>query len=44
MTNIIRTAVPEDIKAIRHVQKITWLATYPNSDFGISVKDIDLKK
>ena len=43
MTNIIRTAVPEDIKAIRHVQKITWLATYPNSDFGISIKDIESK-
>jgi hypothetical protein len=38
----IRTllALPAHAKQIREVQKITWLATYQNEEFGITEEDI----
>lgn len=35
--------VPEDVYGIRSVQKVTWLATYPNEQLGISKEDIALR-
>ncbi|MBI2029814.1 GNAT family N-acetyltransferase [Candidatus Gottesmanbacteria bacterium] len=37
----ITDAKPEDVNGIRDVQKITWLDTYPNAEFGITVDDIE---
>jgi ribosomal protein S18 acetylase RimI-like enzyme len=37
----IRDAVPTDADAIRQVQRLTWLATYPNEAFGITRADIE---
>lgn len=34
-------AIPTDIYGIRKVQKITWIATYPNKNFGITKQDIE---
>lgn len=36
-------AISDDVFSIRHVQKITWLATYPNKKYGITQKDIESK-
>lgn len=39
----IRTAIPDDAKEMVEVQRITWLATYPNREEGITYKDIEEK-
>lgn len=39
----IRHSVPDDVYGIRKVQKVTWLKTYPNSEEGITVEDIEKK-
>lgn len=39
----IRESIPEDVYAIRKVQRETWLKTYPNEDEGITVEDIEEK-
>ena len=36
----IRKASPQDIAALIQVHKLTWLATYPSVEFGITEKDI----
>src|SRR3989344_6735119 len=36
----IYSAVPNDGKGLVRVSRITWLATYPNKKFGITVKDL----
>ena len=33
-------AKPDDVMGILEVQKITWLATYVNEEYGITVQDI----
>ncbi|MCL5433241.1 MAG: GNAT family N-acetyltransferase [Patescibacteria group bacterium] len=40
---IIADAIQEDIHGIRNVQKISWLATYPNSEYEITYEDIENK-
>jgi ribosomal protein S18 acetylase RimI-like enzyme len=40
MSVIIEKANPEDAAAIFDVQRLTWLATYPNEEAGITYKDI----
>lgn len=37
----IMVASPEDARGIKEVQYKTWLATYPNTDLGITTDDID---
>lgn len=37
---IIRDSILEDSDAIREVSKITWLDTYPNVEYDITVNDI----
>jgi ribosomal protein S18 acetylase RimI-like enzyme len=39
----IYDAVPDDVEGIIEVQKITWLATYPNEEYGITLDDIKEK-
>ncbi|HUC20593.1 MAG TPA: GNAT family N-acetyltransferase [Candidatus Polarisedimenticolaceae bacterium] len=39
----IQIAVPEDAAAIYHVQRQTWLATYPNAAHGVTKQDIEAK-
>lgn len=34
------TALVEDARAIREVQDTTWMATYPNAEYGITREDI----
>lgn len=36
-------AKPEDAHAIRHIQRLTWLATYPSQKQGITRQDIESK-
>lgn len=36
-------ATAEDIVGIRAVQKETWLATYPNKDYGVTTEDINTR-
>lgn len=37
---IIAEATPNDVYPIRSVQRETWIATYPNKEFGITIEDI----
>ncbi len=37
---IVGIAIPEDVEEIAQVQSETWLATYPNEEFGITRDDI----
>jgi len=37
---IIETAVPSDAEGVFNVQRLTWLATYPNDELGITEEDI----
>lgn len=39
----IREAAPDDAAGIKRIQKITWLATYPSPENGISYEDIEKK-
>lgn len=39
----ITDATDEDIMGIRAVQKHTWLATYPNKEYGITTEDINAR-
>jgi RimJ/RimL family protein N-acetyltransferase len=39
----IGPAIKEDASGIFNVRLLTWLATYPNNDFGITQKDIHLR-
>lgn len=34
-------AIPDDVYGIRNVQRVTWLATYPNERLGITREDIE---
>lgn len=36
----VERAKPEDAEAVFDVQRQTWLATYPNDEFGITYEDI----
>lgn len=36
----ISLATPEDVEAIRNIQREVWLATYPNDEYGITIKAI----
>ncbi len=38
---IVRDAKPEDAEAIQKVYRETWLATYPNEEYGITREDIE---
>jgi len=38
---IIQKAVPEDALGVGEVFYKTWLATYPNEEFGVTVDDIE---
>lgn len=40
----IETAKPEDALGIAQIQEETWLATYPNEEFGVTEEDIRSKK
>jgi GNAT superfamily N-acetyltransferase len=42
-TVTIDTAMPDDAAAVFDVKRITWLATYPNSEAGITEADIRLQ-
>jgi hypothetical protein len=35
---------PEDALAIVRIQAASWLATYPNEQYGITSEDIEAKK
>jgi hypothetical protein len=37
----IRGVLPGDAEVIREVQRLTWLATYPNETYGITEEDIE---
>lgn len=37
-------ATPEDALAIVRIQAASWLATYPNEQYGITSEDIQAKK
>lgn len=37
---VIERANPEDAASIAHIQHESWLATYPNEEYGISADDI----
>ncbi len=39
----ITKATPEDALAIQNVLYQTWLATYPNEEYGITVEDIEVR-
>jgi ribosomal protein S18 acetylase RimI-like enzyme len=39
----IRKALPDDAEGMLRVQQITWLATYPNKDEGITKEDVKAK-
>jgi len=39
----IAEAGPDDVAGIAAVQKETWLVTYPNEEYGITVEDIQAK-
>lgn len=36
----VEEAIPADAAGIAHVQHVTWLATYPNEEYGITADDI----
>lgn len=40
---VIRKALPDDAAGIKRVQKLTWLATYPSPENGVSYDDIKQK-
>lgn len=40
-TIVIRSARLEDAEALAKLNKQTWLATYPNDEYGITHEDID---
>ncbi len=37
---LIEVATPEDAAAIRHIQNVVWIDTYPNEELGITVEAI----
>ena len=37
----IQKAIPEDAQGIGEVFYKTWLATYPNKEFGVTTEDVD---
>lgn len=39
----IELAKPADASAIATIQRVTWLATYPNEEHGITLEDISAK-
>ncbi len=41
MAILVRDAASTDEVGIRHVQRLTWLATYPNDAIGITHADIE---
>ncbi|MDB5258088.1 MAG: N-acetyltransferase, partial [Chitinophagaceae bacterium] len=40
---IIAPAIPEDAEVIQKVFYDTWLATYPNEEFNITVEDLEYR-
>lgn len=38
---IVRSAKPEDAETIQKVYRETWLATYPNEEYKITLEDIE---
>lgn len=40
---VVEIARPQDAAGIANVQKATWLATYPNEEYGISYDDVAAK-
>ncbi len=40
---VVETAQPEDAEAISELLRITWMATYPNAEAGITEEDIRLR-
>lgn len=43
MTIKIEPAVPEDAAAIFDVQRLTWFATYPNAEAGLTEENLRLR-
>lgn len=41
MAIVIHEATPDHAEAIREVQRHTWIATYPNAEYGITKADIE---
>lgn len=39
----VELAKPEDAEGVFNVQKLTWLATYPNAEAGITEEDIRVR-
>ena len=39
----IREATPEDVLGISTVLYKTWLATYPNEEYGVTIEDIEYR-
>jgi len=39
----VREAHPDDVDAMREVQHLTWVATYPNEVYGITKEDIEAR-
>ena len=42
-TITVEPAKPEDAEGVFDVQRLTWLATYPNAEAGITVEDIRVR-
>jgi ribosomal protein S18 acetylase RimI-like enzyme len=40
---VIEPAKPEDAEGVFNVQRLTWLATYPNAEAGITEEDIRVR-
>ena len=40
---IVEPAIPADAEGVFNVQRLTWLATYPNADAGITEDDIRIR-
>ncbi len=40
---IVELAIPADAEGVFNVQRLTWLATYPNADAGITEDDIRIR-
>jgi hypothetical protein len=40
---LVEVAKPEDAEGVFDVQRLTWLATYPNAEAGITEEDIRVR-
>ncbi|MDQ2717701.1 MAG: GNAT family N-acetyltransferase [Chloroflexota bacterium] len=43
MAIVIDEATPDHAEAMREVQRRTWVATYPNAEYGITQADIEAR-